>query len=199
MSIGRAGGKGGPVRILGTGGATRPLLAVVGGLFLLAGLACAPAAVEEEEVAPATPEEAAPTAPAPTPARPAAPAPAWAAYVDELEPAVRRWAGDWSSQNVEGYLSHYSPSFRPPGGMGRTEWELQRKTRITRPQRIAVVLSGFRRTGASTQWMAGRKVEVLKVEFHQSYESNTYSDEVIKILELEHLDDGWKIVSETVK
>ena len=79
------------------------------------------------------------------------------------------------------------------------DWEMQRKVRLTRPNRIAVRLEEFRRTGSTTKWRGGRELDVVKVQFSQTYESDAYSDEVTKQLELEFLDDRWQITDEAVR
>ncbi|MFQ5528632.1 MAG: hypothetical protein ACE5GX_20550 [Thermoanaerobaculia bacterium] len=138
----------------------------------------------------ATTETAAKPVPSP------APKPLWQQHLDELQPEVEAWARAWSNQDVDAYLSHYSPDFVPPGGLSREAWEARRRDRLTRPSRVAVAISEFRQVGFKKKWTGGRRMELVKVQFRQVYESDSYSDEVAKVLELELTDLTWKIVTE---
>jgi tetratricopeptide (TPR) repeat protein len=107
----------------------------------------------------------------------------------ELAAVVESWAGSWSDQRVEDYLSYYSRSFEPAGEISRSEWEEQRRTRVTAPDFIKVSL-------AFVDFEIGEVS--ARVTVNQSYESNTFSDLVTKTLELRRETDGWKILRETV-
>lgn len=162
--------------------------ALVTGLWIAA-LGCSPAA---------PPEQAEDTAGAETtPAEPPAPEPEWKQNLHKAHPTVEAWAAAWADQDVDGYLSHYSPDFEVPGGLSREDWEAQRRQRLTAPSRISVTLDDLRTTGFNTSWLSGKKHQLVSVRFRQGYASNTYADEVTKVLQLEWLDGGWKIVTET--
>ncbi|WP_420465217.1 tetratricopeptide repeat protein [Panacagrimonas sp.] len=147
------------------------------------------AAVAAAPAAPAAPAAAAPAATA----LPAAPAPTVAA--DEVDvdttAAVRQallaWAQSWSRQDVEGYLGAYAGDFRPEGGVARATWEAQRRDRIARPARIQVNVVG-------PQFVALADGTV-RVTFRQEYESDSFSDQVTKVIEMRD-EQGWKIVRE---
>ena len=81
--------------------------------------------------------------------------------------------------------------------MSRQRWEAQRRDRVTRPSSISVGISAFRRVGFSAQRVGDRKTELVEVRFRQAYQSDTFSDEVDKVLQLELIDLTWKIVTET--
>ncbi|MDX1503833.1 MAG: PilZ domain-containing protein [Thermoanaerobaculia bacterium] len=134
----------------------------------------ATAAATESPATPATGDEA-------TPGRPT---------LSEVSRTVRSWATAWSSQEVDAYLAHYSDRFQPPDGMSRGEWRAQRGDRLTRPRFIQVVVSRLETTLDGE----GRAV----ARFFQAYRSDTYSDEVLKVLELVWEGDTWKIAAERV-
>ncbi len=101
---------------------------------------------------------------------------------------ARGWARSWAEQRVDDYLQLYSRDFDPPGNLTRDAWAQQRRVRIRKPRRIEIQLSAV-------------KAETLgegraRVSFDQTYRSDTYSDQVYKILELIREDDDWKIVAE---
>jgi tetratricopeptide (TPR) repeat protein/ketosteroid isomerase-like protein len=57
---------------------------------------------------------------------------------EDVVRSVNSWARAWSSNDVPGYLSHYSPDFQTPKGMSRRAWESERKSRIAKPRKIEV-------------------------------------------------------------
>ncbi len=103
---------------------------------------------------------------------------------------LESWRKTWSAQDVEGYLANYSPNFDPATGVSRSVWESQRRTRVVRPRSIAIQALSPRvgQTGGNRAW----------VEFTQIYESNSYSDQVRKRLEMEKVGGQWLIVKESV-
>lgn len=109
---------------------------------------------------------------------------------DAILQVVEAWRKGWSAQDVEAYLATYSPNFEPATGVDRSVWEAQRRTRVVRPRSIAVqVLNPKVFQGTSTY---------ARVEFLQIYESNNYSDQVRKLLELEKRAGQWLIIGESV-
>lgn len=139
----------------------------------------------------------APVAAAPS-AKPTAPAPVEAATAADpgvdaaaINASLTAWAKAWSSKNVDGYLALYAPDFAPEGGLTRANWEQQRRERISRPSRIAVraLSPEISRIGADR----------VRVNFVQDYQSDSFSDQVNKTLELRATDAGWKIVREYIR
>ncbi len=102
---------------------------------------------------------------------------------------VKGWARAWSDQDVKTYLSFYSADFRPNPNMSRSQWEQQRRLRITKKKRIRVNLNKFNTS------LNGR---TAKVSFQQSYRSDSFRDVVRKTLTLERQSEGWKIINETI-
>ena len=118
----------------------------------------------------------------------AEPSPATVPDPAAADAAVAAWAAAWSEQRVDDYLEAYSAEFVPPDGLRRGEWASQRRNRIQRPRSIRVSLGPMSRTELDD----GR----VRLTFEQSYETETYSDQVVKTLELLWEDDAWKIASE---
>lgn len=102
--------------------------------------------------------------------------------------AVRSWAAAWSEQRVDDYLAAYSTEFQPPQGLRPAEWASRRRNRIQRPARIQVSLDELSQTVVAA--------DRVRVSFRQSYETETFSDQVDKTLELVWEDGAWKIVIE---
>ncbi len=110
--------------------------------------------------------------------------------LDRASEAVRDWAEAWSSQDVDAYLSHYSKSFRPSGGIGLSTWREQRRERVGGPEFIRVAI-----TNADIELL---DTEHARATFFQSYRSDRMSDTVRKELELVWEDGAWKIAEENV-
>jgi hypothetical protein len=106
----------------------------------------------------------------------------------QVEAFVRAWASAWAGQRVNDYLGFYAPDFVPAGGMSRGDWVIQRRQRLSRPKWIKVEVGDM-----TQESMAEDRVSV---SFPQTYEADTYSDEVTKTLVLVWLEDSWRIASE---
>ncbi len=108
-----------------------------------------------------------------------------AASVNE---ALLAWAEAWSARDVTAYLAQYSPAFVPTYGLSRQAWAQQRRDRISHANHIAV-----RVLNPETVQLGDH---VVRVRFVQEYQSDTYSDQVNKVLEFRASSSGWKIVRE---
>ncbi len=143
----------------------------------------APVAATAEPTPAATVAAATPTpTPAPTPVGVAA------ETQTALRSVIQAWAAAWSSRDLDGYFAVYADTFVPEGGLSRAAWKTQRRERIAAPARIKVSVSDLRFTPAGD----GR----ASVSFTQDYESDTFSDKVTKVLDLEQTAGGWKITRE---
>ncbi len=71
--------------------------------------------------------------------------------------------------------------------MSRSEWEAQRRLRLSRPAFVTVTLD---------QLSAAVEGEMASVGFVQTYESDTFGDEVTKSLILIREEGAWKILEE---
>lgn len=106
---------------------------------------------------------------------------------DEVLAAVNAWAKAWSSQDVKGYLSHYSSDFQTPGGMSRKAWEDERHSRIAGKGRISVKIEQPNVT------MQGN---AAIVKFRQVYVSDQLKADSHKILVLIKQGGKWQIKKE---
>ena len=148
--------------------------------------------------APAKPPTAAPAAPAaapvsskPTPVDAAPTAVEGSVDAGAVNATLLAWAKAWSTKDVSGYFATYAPDFAPEGGLSRASWEAQRRDRISRPSRIAV--------RALNPEITKIGADRVRVSFTQDYQSDSFSDQVSKNLELRETGAGWKIVRETIR
>ncbi len=122
-------------------------------------------------------------------ARPAPPAVAESVPIQAPSEAVfdmvASWAGAWSAQRTDAYLSFYAQTYRPPDDLSLAHWRELRRDRISRPRRIEVEITDLEVT------IPGRAR--ARASFLQSYASDDYRDSVRKILELVLEDGQWKI------
>ncbi|MEM7587384.1 MAG: PilZ domain-containing protein [Acidobacteriota bacterium] len=109
-------------------------------------------------------------------------------FAAAIASTVDTWARAWAAKDIESYLDHYSPSFTPPDGASRADWETQRRQRLARPGIIDIEIFDV----AIELRLPDRAV----VQFGQRFSSSNYQDQVIKTLELVKDDQGWKILRE---
>jgi len=114
-----------------------------------------------------------------------------AADTAAIAAAVNAWARDWAAQDVNAYLSHYAPHFKPAGGLSYKRWQKQRRDRLLRPKFIRVEIS--------TPVIQPRSKDIARAQFVQRYESNTYKGTARKRLSLERTPEGWRIIREQVR
>ncbi len=107
---------------------------------------------------------------------------------ESAETFLNRWAASWSAQDVDAYLSFYGPDFTPSSGASRQDWEELRRSRLTSPAKIEVVLSDFSLVRESD--------DRLQIEATQSYTSDRYADKTRKLFDLVKNEAGWQIQRE---
>jgi len=107
---------------------------------------------------------------------------------DTVETVLQRWSNSWSAQDVDTYLNTYADNFIPSKEMSRGKWEKQRRNRVTSPSFIKVTL-------ADTE-IKSSGLNHVNVEFSQNYQSDTYNDDVRKLISLQKIDDQWLITQE---
>jgi tetratricopeptide (TPR) repeat protein len=122
-------------------------------------------------------------APTPTPATAEA-----AATATEVETAVRAWAKAWSDKNMASYLAAYGHEFEPPSKQSRSDWEQDRRLRITGKTRISVNLLNLTVTVNGSRAVA---------KFQQDYKADSLAVLSRKTLELIKTGNRWLIVKET--
>ena len=101
--------------------------------------------------------------------------------------AVNGWAKAWSTRDVQGYLNHYGPDFRIPGGQSRKRWEEERRARIVDKESITVTVGDPKVT------INGNKASV---KFRQTYVSDSFTANTNKTLVLSRQNGKWLIQQE---
>ena len=106
----------------------------------------------------------------------------------EVRTAVNSWANAWSAKDADNYVKSYSAKFVPPNKLSRSKWQEQRRIRLSKPRYIKVILDNVR-------------IEILSqdlamVRFVQTYQSDSYKDQVNKQLLLNKVDGAWLISKE---
>ncbi|MDR2678616.1 MAG: tetratricopeptide repeat protein [Zoogloeaceae bacterium] len=147
-----------------------------------------PAAGKTPVQPPTLPGSASTALPAPVKLPPAPPPPANSAQ--ELEKAVRNWAAAWSRQDINAYLAAYAPNFRTPRGIGRKQWEAERRDRISRPKWIKVELSDVQ---------VKAEGDMARVFFRQSYRASNFKGDSRKTLAFVRVDNRWLILDEDLR
>ncbi len=112
------------------------------------------------------------------------------AAAEQVEEVVLAWAAAWSRQDPGAYLELYAPDYSPPG-LDRDAWQRRRRSLIRAPESVEVLLSEV-------------EVEIVgpgraRARFHQFYAAGDKRLAARKLLELERLTAGWKIVAERVE
>ncbi|MCH9647268.1 MAG: PilZ domain-containing protein [Deltaproteobacteria bacterium] len=107
---------------------------------------------------------------------------------EEVQRVVMGWAKVWSDQEPERYLEYYSRRFVLPDGLSRSQWESQRRQRISQPQFVRVSLVDLE--------VAIQQEDLVQAHFLQNYRSDSFEDAVRKTLHLVREDDAWKISQE---
>jgi hypothetical protein len=101
---------------------------------------------------------------------------------------VKRWADAWSKKDPDTYIAMYAPHFRPKE-MTRAQWEAYRRDRLTKPKAIRVELSDQKAVMLNPNRM--------RVTFNQMYASDALKANDKKTLELELIDNQWRIILES--
>ncbi len=141
----------------------------------------------------AAPKPAAAPAAAPAPAPVAAPAPAPRPAVadkadaGEVEAALKAWAHAWSSRDVNGYASAYTPDFKGSTA-DHAAWLKERKSRIEARSRINVSVSDVKVT------LNGDRATV---RFLQNYQSDGPSARSRKAVTMQKVQGKWLIQEES--
>jgi murein L,D-transpeptidase YafK len=108
-----------------------------------------------------------------------------------LVSALESWRADWSSNDMDKYLSHYSDEFRS-GKQNLQSWEKDKRRVAAGKQWIKVAYSDL-----SILMVPGQK-NLVVVDFQQDYESNNLSNRMRKRQYWKLEDGGWRIVFEGV-
>jgi len=109
--------------------------------------------------------------------------------INTVEKSVHAWAQAWSHQDINAYLTSYSTAFKPVDGLGRAEWEAQRKDRLQAPTFIRIEI--FRPA------ITVLNNELVSVIFKQRYQSDRFKETTDKLLLLTYENEQWRILQET--
>jgi hypothetical protein len=93
----------------------------------------------------------------------------------------------WSSQDINGYLGAYAPSFRPAAGKSRAAWEAERRERVMGKARISVGVEQLQIKVSGNRATA---------RFNQRYQSDKLTQNSGKTLSLVETDGRWLITEE---
>lgn len=153
-------------------------------------VAAAPEVPSPDEGATRAPNTLLTAPPSPTEAKPSqSPEPAPAEIEQTLQLRVDSWRHAWAARDVDAYLSHYSPQFKPVKERDRQTWAGNRRRVILSRPDIKLRVSELRLEQLDTQgWRA---------YFLQDYTSGTYVEkQQPKILEWRWEDGQWLITAE---
>jgi murein L,D-transpeptidase YafK len=106
-----------------------------------------------------------------------------------LASAVESWRADWSSNDMDKYLSHYSDEFRS-GDMDLQAWEKEKRRVSAGKQWIKVGCSDL------SIMMVPGQANLAVIEFVQDYESNNLVNRMRKRQYWKREDGAWKILFE---
>jgi tetratricopeptide (TPR) repeat protein len=107
---------------------------------------------------------------------------------DDVLQTVNEWAKAWSAKNATKYLSFYAKDFKTPNNESRSEWEKQRRERISKPQPIVVSISNAK--------VVMHDANRASVTFVQSYHSGALKSITRKTLGLIKNNSSWQIATE---
>ncbi len=100
---------------------------------------------------------------------------------------VISWASAWENKNVEDYLSFYSPRFRPTK-TSWNKWAEIRKSRITSPKMISILITDLK--------ILSKSQSKIVVRFKQDYKSNFIESKGTKTLTMIREQKRWLILKE---
>ncbi len=109
-------------------------------------------------------------------------------FLEAAKRVVEGWSRAWSEQDVDAYLSYYSRNFEPASGQSRSAWAARRRERLQAPEFVQITVSDL-----DTEAVGENRG---RVTFDQGYRSDTFQDNVRKVLELVREDGRWKILAE---
>lgn len=109
------------------------------------------------------------------------------AAAKEAEAMVYAWAKAWAARDVKHYLSYYGKEFDPPGSMKRSEWENERRQRISNKSNISIKLENLNVSVDGNKAVA---------KFRQNYKANGLAVSSNKTLDLVSNGDRWYIIRE---
>lgn len=113
-----------------------------------------------------------------------------AAGEQPVKDALESWRAAWAARDAAAYLQAYAPSFVPPNGLARKDWEDGRKSIIARAADVVIALSDIKVSLADA--------DHATTTFTQAYRSASFQDTVAKTLNWERIGGRWLIVRESI-
>lgn len=109
---------------------------------------------------------------------------------NEVMSAIEHWRNAWQGRDVVRYLNAYAPDFKSQNGLSPDAWRAQRRQRLKAARTVQVVLE-------DVQLRFAKDGNTVTVAFVERLAADDYRHTGSKVLELQHLRDGWKIIRET--
>jgi Tetratricopeptide repeat len=104
---------------------------------------------------------------------------------------VKSWAAAWSAKDADQYLSFYDKDFKTPKGESNSEWEKNRRERLSNANSIRVEVQDISLN------MIDR--DTAQVTFRQKYHSGQVKSSHHKVLVLKRESGRWLIIEERAK
>ena len=113
---------------------------------------------------------------------------------NEIEQQLSGWSRAWSQGDYKKYLKAYSKNFVPSDSRKTyTQWKNIRRSRLRFTQGVNIKIDQLR-------VFVEPENEYALVEFLQTYQSDSYSDKVLKQMYMHYQQGSWLILSErTIK
>ncbi|MCK4710493.1 MAG: tetratricopeptide repeat protein [Gammaproteobacteria bacterium] len=107
---------------------------------------------------------------------------------DNLIKPLQDWASAWSQKKFDNYINAYAKDYKG-NKASHQAWVNYRRTRIMKAGGINVQLTRFK--------IKSHSQSQAIIDFHQSFKSPTYRDNVVKRIYLTKINNHWKITKET--
>jgi len=105
---------------------------------------------------------------------------------------LEAWRVAWQTQNLDAYFSAYASDYVPTGRYASlSAWKSYKKRVIGNKSYIKVDLSNINVALSEDK-------KVVRIRFNQTFRSNSYNGDDVKVLKLEKRQQGWKIVREAL-
>jgi len=102
-----------------------------------------------------------------------------------------QWRAAWENQDIQSYLHFYhSKEFVPKEGLRYSVWEESRHRSLKRPKFIKIAFDDVQ--------IVQLDKNLVRARFLQKYESNSFNDNVYKVVLWQLDGNQWKIVQEVV-
>ena len=110
---------------------------------------------------------------------------------ESVKHALNNWKSAWEASDVALYLAAYSDEFEPNSNISYESWKARRSKIVGRQENRQISLKNIKTVFSKD---GGR----VLVDFNQTFESESYKDNVRKRIYLKKRSDRWLIVREDV-